>query len=425
LKQSSNQIEITSKPSCQYALGSGETRIFVQLQLKTSDYTSSQEKRSPFNLGVSLDRSGSMGGAKIEKAKKAVKFIVENMTREDIFSLVIYDDEIDTLIPANKVTDKSVIINKINTVTARNMTNLFDGMMRSVDEVQKNRNLEFKNILFLLSDGLANVGIVSKSQVASSASDVHEKEGISISTFGIGEDFDEDMLVGISDAASGEFYFIQTADDIPKYIEKEFQGLLETIASNIIAKINLAKGVKLNRILGLPLRDQGRNKLKLGDLRSSSDRIIILDLLLPGGDLEEQQEIVTVDFEWISPEQISEKQSFNSSCTITFTEDEEKLTQESQSILDRVAILETALTREKAISLADLGKFSDAQELISKQQSILKARSKLVGALPELKAVMRENKNLLDNTFQEKEYTKLSRKMVSSMTYNLRKQRKD
>ena len=203
-------IRINITPSSRYALFGGETHLYVQLKLEALQEVVSSNERVPLNLGVVLDRSGSMSGSKIEKAKKAVEYVVENLTQKDIFSLVIYDDKIDTLITAKKVTEKTSIFNKIRNITARNMTDLHGGMMEGVSQISQNKTAEYRNVEFLLSDGLANKGVTSREKIAASAKNANEEEGVVISTFGIGDDFDEDMLVGISDASSGEFYYIKT-----------------------------------------------------------------------------------------------------------------------------------------------------------------------------------------------------------------------
>ena len=420
-----NGIRIDITPSSKYALVKGETHLFVQLKLEALEKTLTSDKRVPLNLGVVLDRSGSMSGSKIEKAKKAVEFIVGNLTKTDIFSLVIYDDRIDTLIQANQLSEKATALSKIRNITARSMTDLHGGMIEGVKQISVNKNAEYRNVEFLLSDGLANVGITAKEKIALSAKNAHENEGVVISTFGIGDDFDEDMLVGIADASSGEFYYIKTADDIPKFIEKEFQGLLETIASSIKVKLKLADNVMLKRILGVSLDEQQHRTIKLGDLRSGNDRLLILDLQVPSGELDLKKELVTFEIEWIPTQSDKEKIEEESSFTVLYTNNEELLESENQEILDNVAILETALIREKAIQLADRGNFEEAKNIMRKQQAVLKNRSSLEGASAELDSLLVDNEAIMKETLDEKRYDKATRKMASSMTYSLRKQRKE
>jgi Ca-activated chloride channel family protein len=424
LKNKNNDIKVEIIPSSEYALKDGETHLYVQFKLEAIEKIITSTERVALNLGVVLDRSGSMGGNKIDKAKKAVEFIIENMSKTDVFSLVIYDDIIETLIPASQLTDKTTIMNKVKRITARNMTDLHGGMMEGVKQVTNNKKLEFRNVCLLLSDGLANVGVTSKIKVAQAAKGAHENEGVTISTFGIGDDFDEDMLVGIADAASGEFYYIKTADDIPAFIEQEFQGLLETIASNIQVKLNLAEGVRLQRILGMPLDEQQSKTLKLGDLRTGNDRMIILDLLVPANKSDSKEDIVNFELSWIPTHSDLPQILQTHSCPVSYTSNEELIASENQQVLDNVAILETALIREKAIQLADQGRFKDAQDIMGTQQTVLRGRMSLEGASEKLESIVAENEDLLSQALTEREYTKASRKLASSMTYNLRKQRK-
>jgi len=75
-------------------------------------------KRAPLNLAVVLDKSGSMTGAKLEKAKQAAMLLVDRLTPKDIFSLVIYSDKARVLVPAQHVEDKDVLKARIESIQA-------------------------------------------------------------------------------------------------------------------------------------------------------------------------------------------------------------------------------------------------------------------------------------------------------------------
>jgi Ca-activated chloride channel family protein len=69
-------------------------------------------RRTPLNLAVVLDRSGSMTGAKLEKTKQAAMQLVDRLAPNDIFSLVIFSDEARVLVPAQRVEDKDALKEK-------------------------------------------------------------------------------------------------------------------------------------------------------------------------------------------------------------------------------------------------------------------------------------------------------------------------
>jgi Ca-activated chloride channel family protein len=273
--KTNNDIIIEVTPSSPYALATGETHLYIQLKLVGKEIKT-ETLRTNLNLGVVLDRSGSMHGSKLQKAKEAVEFIVNNLTNQDVFAFTVYDHRVNTIIPSAKLANKASIINKLRSVRDRGRTNLHGGLMEGVKQVDSAKHLEYRNIALLLSDGLANEGITDRSRICESVKSIYEG-GIGVSTFGVGDDFDEDLLVNIADAAGGSFYFIETADDIPKFIEQEFKGLLATSAYNLEVTWEGLEGIKLQRVLGVPYEDRLSSRTKLGDLRSNNEIIIILE----------------------------------------------------------------------------------------------------------------------------------------------------
>jgi Ca-activated chloride channel family protein len=114
--------------------------------------------RSPVNLSIVLDRSGSMGGDKIAKAKEAAIEAVKRLSPKDIFSLVVYDHTIQTVIPAQPVKDVEQISTQIGAIQPGGNTALFGGVTRGAAEIRKHIEDRYVHRIILLSDGLANVG---------------------------------------------------------------------------------------------------------------------------------------------------------------------------------------------------------------------------------------------------------------------------
>ncbi len=144
-----------------------------------------KNKRTPVNLAVVLDRSGSMSGDKIEKARDAATTALNMLSEGDIFSLVVYDDKVSTLVPAVFVDDKEGIAEKIRGIEPGGSTALFAGVSSGAAEVRKNLGGRYVNRIILLSDGLANVGPGSPEELGRLGASL-VKEGISVSTVGIG-----------------------------------------------------------------------------------------------------------------------------------------------------------------------------------------------------------------------------------------------
>ncbi len=409
-------IEVT--PSSEYALENGETHLFIQLKIK-GVYLQTQEQRTNMNLGVVLDRSGSMRGSKLQKAKEATEFLVNNLTKEDQFALTIYDHRVDTLLPSSKLTNPSSVISRIRSIRDRGRTNLHGGLMEGSKQVESGKHLEYRNMILLLSDGLANEGITDKNRIRDSVRQIYDG-GIGVSTFGVGDDFDEDLMVDIADNAGGNFYFIKTADDIPKYIEQEFAGLLTTIAYNIEVEWEQLD-IKMRRVLGIPYEDRHSTSAKMGDLRSGNELLIILDVMIPARDSKEKdKDIVKFLINRIPRGDTVAPVESKLTCGITYTMDENLLSKENEEVIENVHLLETAYVQYEAMEMADRGDFSGAQRVMNVMQSKLSAKVAQTGSV-HLKELHEQNVKMMDDVLQEEKYDSGTRKQLRSTMYKLRK----
>ena len=413
------KLEVT--PSSPYALASGNTHLFVQLKITGTSFNQTKQ-RNFLNLGIVLDRSGSMRGEKLQKAKEAVEFIVKNLTKTDIFSLTVYDHLVENLIASGVLTSQTLVISKIRNIRDRGRTNLYGGILEGVNQVEMGKNKEFRNIILLLTDGLANEGITDKLRIKSGVEEIYN-EGIGISTFGVGEDFDEDLLVTIADSAGGTYYFIETADDIPKYIAQEFEGLLDTVAYNLEVHWKGIEGLKINRVLGVPYESRFSNSTKLGDLQSEKEIILIFDVIIPPKTLKDsKQKILDFTISWIPTNGLPKEEKFHSICEIIYTEDEELLSQEVDEIIENAHLLEAVFIHQEVIDFADQGQFSNAQKTMNHFQQKLQERIVKTGGSQILEKLQSTNARILSDMLNEESYSKLNRKKMTSTMYSIRKQ---
>ncbi|MHA2502432.1 MAG: VWA domain-containing protein, partial [Candidatus Kariarchaeaceae archaeon] len=125
-KIENNHFEIKAVPSTEYALEGVMNKLYVLLEIKGKKQPRPEEEkeRDPIDLSLVLDRSGSMGGSKIDFAKKGVEYAVSNLRADDRVTLVIYDDQIEVLFQGNPAKKRKEFLEKIETVYARNSTAL-------------------------------------------------------------------------------------------------------------------------------------------------------------------------------------------------------------------------------------------------------------------------------------------------------------
>ncbi|VTR24542.1 Mg-chelatase subunit ChlD [Serratia fonticola] len=134
----------------------------------------------------------------------------------DTLSVVAYDSGVEVVIPATKVKDTKELINKINkSIEPRGMTALFAGVSKGIDQVSKHLDKEQVNRIVLLSDGQANVGPTSNSELAELAK-LAAKKGIAITTIGIGDGYNEDLMTTIAGYSDGNHAFVEQSSDLEK-----------------------------------------------------------------------------------------------------------------------------------------------------------------------------------------------------------------
>src|SRR5512138_813877 len=107
-----------------------EQVVDVLIRITRPELDLKNNSRTPLNLSLVLDRSGSMGGEKMVHAREAAMFCVDQMLATDRLSVVTFDDRIEVLFPSEPVTNKQAMKDLISRVTARNSTALHEAWVR-------------------------------------------------------------------------------------------------------------------------------------------------------------------------------------------------------------------------------------------------------------------------------------------------------
>jgi Ca-activated chloride channel family protein len=240
-----------------YQVDSNNRTVFFYIETRLAKLLNAPKTRTPLNISIVIDRSGSMQGIKMGYAKKAAKGIIDHLEPTDFVSIVMYDNSIDSVQEPIQPINKELIKSKIDKITPRGSTNLWGGTERGYEYVQKNYKPGFINRVLLISDGLANVGITDSIKIRQNVLKFKDENGITLSTFGVGLDYNETLMTDMAETGAGNYYFIDAPEKMVTILDQELNGMLNVIAKNAEINIKLPHGVSIQKSYPIRFRQNG------------------------------------------------------------------------------------------------------------------------------------------------------------------------
>jgi len=243
--------------------------------------------RPGVNVSLVLDRSGSMGGRKIALAREAVAHAIRLLHEDDRLGVVVYDHAVDTLlecVPATKAA-KAQALQALAAIDARGSTDLAEGWFTGARALGGPATAtagagpaaaDRLSRVLLLTDGLANQGLTDHDELRKAAARLRA-DGIQTSTFGLGADFDEELLSSIASQGGGHFYFIEQPQQIPDLLASELGEVLEVVARDVVFEVRAGTGVSVAVLNPLPMEQDGNvTRVRLGDFVSEQEVTLLL-----------------------------------------------------------------------------------------------------------------------------------------------------
>lgn len=162
-------------------------------------------RTEPVSTVLVFDRSGSMEGEKIEKAKAAAIEYVRRMSPEDFVEVIAIDDIVDTVAAFSN--DRSFLERAIQGMTPGGRTRFHDGVRMAAEEAA---NVRGARAIVAMTDGRDNESACSLDGAIKAA----RRAGVRVFTIGLGEDLRIPELTRLAVETGGTFHHAPRADDL-------------------------------------------------------------------------------------------------------------------------------------------------------------------------------------------------------------------
>lgn len=297
----SNEFSIVSNWDRSFVPAGNDSERNLLIEIKAPGVKATESKRRPMNIALVIDRSGSMQGRPLEAARMAAREVVEALAETDRLSIVIFDDEVETLVEASAMDSEGKLqaTRQIERISSGGTTDLsagwFEGARCVAGSIKLMKSADHRVIV--LSDGHANRGIHDPEELHQHASEL-AKRGVKTSAVGIGSGYSPLQLDALVEGGQGRLHDAGSGNDIIEVVTGELLELKSMSALDVAVAIECPVGVTIETMNRSRIeRSHGIQSIRLGDLVASGTRSLAVRASIPAMEVGVQLPFkITVDW---------------------------------------------------------------------------------------------------------------------------------
>ncbi|NDJ62499.1 MAG: VWA domain-containing protein [Chloroflexi bacterium] len=240
-----------------------------------------QKHESRLNLTLVLDHSNSMNGSRIDEVKVAAHRIIDQLSPDDIFSVVGFNDFSEVLIPATPVKDKAALKARVSMMNASGGTEIFKGLEAGIAENRTYLGPRLVNHIVLLTDG----NTYGDQERSVNLARVVAKEGIAISAMGLGQEWNDEFLDELASATGGTSEYIKSASAVVRFLNDHIRNLSNVFAERVQISVAPDPDVRLESAFKLAPNPQAlsitQGYIPLGSLQTTRKISVLLQFEMP------------------------------------------------------------------------------------------------------------------------------------------------
>ncbi len=355
-------LRMTAQLDRRYLPESGGGEAYLQIDL-AADADPGARRRVPVNAVLILDRSGSMSGAKMDRARDAARALVQALGPEDRLAIVEFSSDARVALastPLNE-TARRFAFAAIDSIEPMGGTNMSAGFDLAAHQLRSGHLAVRVDKIFLASDGQANEGISDRAGLLRLAQG--DFAGATVSTFGMGDDYDENFMTALAAQAGGRARYIDSPEILPGAFRDELSRASSMVARNVRVQVNAIAGASVERVLGYETES---GWVRLPDFAAGEERRVLVKLSVPPGRGLTDLAAVELRFD----DAAGGGKSSQASAQATFTSDSSLLAQAPTDATVQGAKAEMADLAQQAARLQEEGRRAEAHEQIMKLRQV-------------------------------------------------------
>ena len=334
-----------------------------------------QFSRTPQAIVFVVDRSGSMGGGRLDLIKNAIGEMIGQLNPHDFVSVISFDERVENHLPLRQKGNLNTaeLRRELAQLEPRGATNIELGYRHGLAEAAKAPD-GVEGQLILLSDGHANRGVKDSTELGQLAA-LATEHLVATSTMGIGTGFDEELLTRIASSGQGNHFAAVEVEEAVAGLQDEIDGLLQRSLRNIKCRVVAVHETAVKAIKPVGYVQSKRNvpegiEVTLGELVSGEERgyafalemntansdqtgTVEIEVQISGENAltgESVSELINLEVEVVSPEHYVAPEL-------------------DEDVVAELAVFKMANMKNQAAQAARDGSFTLAREIIANAQS--------------------------------------------------------
>jgi Ca-activated chloride channel family protein len=292
---------------------------------------------------------------KLDFVKNAAEKLIEVMKDGDFLAVVSFSDMAQLEYPLTALTreERFVAKDRVRNLRTKGCTNVSDGLQSGYNLIPTSLKDTHHIKMMLLSDGEANRGIQGIDELSTLVAQ-YRKNDVSISSIGVGVQYNSYFMESIATSSGGMFYHLESMAQLENIFKQELELIASLTAKNVKISINVSKGLHLSSNLN-GYSEEAVGKIYLGNVYRTQE---VISEFFTKEAVEGVGEIsITLEYE----DEQNKVVKISTALTMPFVEEEEmgKATIDA-GVVEAVKKLMTAKTQKEALRHYDAGDILNA-----------------------------------------------------------------